>query len=309
MKYKKLSEAKRLVTSVKGVNWVTFWVKNVGQGNLNILETHHINIFYDLGYSINATKTEVDTFYNNNIKLFQKKFIIIISHWDLDHYQLLLKLADSKEIQNLTTLIVSSVMPNRTVVNLIATLESKNVEIIKVPCAPKTKVPRGLNFYTKYNISRPPFKSNILTQEPLLYPVYDIEIFRGAERVDRNRYSLVVIIHFCNNKIILTGDSNYKDVNYSIFNKLDICKDDTIHYVVPHHGGSAGNVTFENLLFDKTKSDFIISVGKNNYGHPLKKNVDELKCHTKNLHQTNILKKDFKKTLFVPPKLYLNNLI
>lgn len=298
-----------IISPIKSFNWSTFWVKNVGQGNLNVLEIHSINIFYDLGYSINASKAEIDTFYNNNIKLFQNKFIIIISHWDLDHYQLLLKLVDSKEIQNLTTLIVSSVMPNRTVINLMNTLESKNVEIIKVPCAPKTKAPRGLNFYTKYNASKTFFDQNIANLKIPLYDKFSIEIFRGAKRANRNRYSLVVIMNFYKYKIILTGDSNYKDVDYFIFNKLDSSEDDIIYYVVPHHGGNAGNVTFENLLFDKTKSDFIISVGENNYGHPLKKNIYELNWHTENLYQTNILKTDFKRTLFVDFEIPLTKLI
>jgi hypothetical protein len=64
------------------------------------------------------------------------------------------------------------------------------------------------------------------------------------------------------------------------------------HYlVVPHHGGNAGKFTYE--LETKTKvTSAVISVGKNPYGHPLKRNMDSLRRLGFTLLKTNTHEND-----------------
>jgi len=61
--------------------------------------------------------------------------------------------------------------------------------------------------------------------------------------------------------------------------------------VVPHHGGKAGNYIYE-MSNNVTKGNAIISVGPNNYGHPIPDYIAALRDARFNVLQTRFEQRD-----------------
>lgn len=94
----------------------------------------------------------------------------------------------------------------------------------------------------------------------------------GGEGVESNEGSLVGILSYGDKKILMTGDIPVKVEEKLIWRRkltkeVDILK-------VSHHGSRAA--TSEELLEVIKPKTAIISVGKNNYGHPSKEVLDRL---------------------------------
>lgn len=270
-----------------------FIVMNVGQGNMNLIQTPKFNFFYDFGYAINATRSDLEIFLKNNKRYFEKDFAILISHWDLDHYQLLIALLESPYLVNLKYIIANEVIPNITVNRLILSLK-KNLPtnaIHLIPCAKKESSVKGYeNYYSKYSFQNIDIKKDLGLNKAC--DLFNLDIFRGGYKSDRNRYSIVLIINYYGHQIICTGDSHYKDVNkyvYSILEQTHNLSSKILYYMVPHHGGKAGRFVMDNLTFSRELSKFIISVGKNSYTHPRKDVIENLEMH---INGNNILRTD-----------------
>lgn len=90
-------------------------IRNVGQANWNeILVDDMYKVIYDIGAPTNHKKSELKKLIGTRGKEYQKsKPILILSHWDKDHYHGLLGMTD-KEIQSFQYFIFRNKVPNLT---------------------------------------------------------------------------------------------------------------------------------------------------------------------------------------------------
>ncbi|WP_044173546.1 hypothetical protein [Flectobacillus major] len=111
-------------------------VRNVKQGNWNEIWTNNnVEIVFDIGTSTNADKQEVRNLINTRTEEYSKsKPILIISHWDKDHYHSLLGFTDEKLSNSFKSILCRKNPPNLTSQNLfsrlIKTLGNNHVEAI-----------------------------------------------------------------------------------------------------------------------------------------------------------------------------------
>lgn len=87
-------------------------------------------------------------------------------------------------------------------------------------------------------------------------------IYPEAGLLERTNDSVVGILNFLNNNILFTGDID-ELVENSIIDSIDVSIDVV---KLSHHGSKTGNS--ENWLRKINANYAIVSVGKNNYGHP-----------------------------------------
>lgn len=73
-------------------------VRNVGQGNWNeVCFNDNVKIVFDAGAPMTATKEEIKKIIGNRSSLYpDSKPILILSHWDKDHYHALIGMSDSE---------------------------------------------------------------------------------------------------------------------------------------------------------------------------------------------------------------------
>ncbi|MDR0229872.1 MAG: hypothetical protein LBI72_12540 [Flavobacteriaceae bacterium] len=274
-------------------------VVNVGQGNLNVIKLQQFNLCYDLGAPIWANEIEVDTILDNNIKLFDEEYGVIISHWDVDHYRLIFNLNKKNKLKNMKFFICPNYLPNVTSIKAFDIVLEQNIQILTIDNIENITAFKKLSTlsfkkgdtpYVKalnlclcgFNIKQRPIfliqKVENEYKEVTCYPI-SIDLFHSVNRLDRNRNSLIMTIRYENkgssesNYVIFTGDCYYRDLNNYVFPTLYSNIND-VELIVPHHGGAAGYYTLSNLIF--RKGNAIISVGKNKYGHPLSNYIREL---------------------------------
>ena len=248
------SNINELSISVKGN--VKANIRNVGQGNWNELITDNLtSIVFDIGAPINAKKEEVLLIINNREFIYQEnKPILLISHWDIDHYHALVAMED-KTLASFSYVIFRDYRPTLTSRIIFGRFE-RNLErnkIISLSSEPKVKGKAILKLLSPEN-------SQIL-------------IFNASEHKDRNRNGIVLLIRTANSSIIFSGDVYYYQLSEYVLNHINY---DHNHYlVVPHHGGNAGKFIYE--LKQAKPNDAIISVGTNTYKHPSQQNRDKLR--------------------------------
>lgn len=221
--------------------------RNVGQGNCNeIYYNDKLIIVYDIGTSIYATKEQVNDFIKNLFPLYDKdKPILILSHWDLDHYHILKGMLGQNKYPFSAFFYIGGKLPNSTSEYIISCFD--NVQSI-----------------VKYPITRKENKKICpeLSVE-CLFPqaIQDLGIKLFAPNVinTRNNSELVCTIKKSERLFIFPGDSLYEQL-------AKIINGEDISMVVPHHGGDAGPM--ETFPVDKVKKA-VFSYGKNNrYNHP-----------------------------------------
>lgn len=232
-------------------------VLNVGQANYNeIYEKGTIPVVYDMGYPIYASKKEVDAFVNKACGTYGNfSPMLVISHWDLDHYHCLKSLLYNSSI----CFPFSSVMfigeqPNKTVKEIVRKIEQmKNVRTMPIAVQKSRKMPELEQCAS--------ISGKIRFYAPKTY-----------QSSDRNTAEIVVIVENDFGSVLLSGDSQYSQIS----KLLKYIKTTTNHnLVVPHHGGDCGKFIYDsgNLSCEKA----FISVGKNIYEHPNNKVMEDLK--------------------------------
>ncbi|WP_343626564.1 hypothetical protein [Flavobacterium lindanitolerans] len=248
-------------------------IRDVEQGNWNeIYYGETVKIVFDSGAPINASKADIISIIGNrNTKYSKDKPILILSHWDKDHYHSLLGMTDAELANNFSKFICRDKVPNLTSRILFSRIRRLlgNQNIYCIAEIPKSKTD--------------PFFQNIspITRQIVLY--------NSQENKNRNISGLVLTVKSANKSIILSGDSHYKHISDSILSHLNYPNEH--HLVVPHHGGKAGPYKY-NLPTLIQPGKAIISVGLNNYGHPLRTYRDSLKLTGFRICQTRISKSD-----------------
>lgn len=279
-----------------------FEIVNVGQGNFNVLKLLHFNLFYDMGAPVDTSESIIElNIIKNNEDLFNNDFGVVISHWDVDHYRLIISLDSLKKLDNIRFFIYPDDPPTTTSKKALSIIQKyigsedlhpiPNIkDKIEASVVVKDIIERGDTPYAEFEdnfvlklidgqqstmISRNlDFISKHIFGCTADYYPKSIRLYHSAKRADRNKNSLLLSIKYSDNSyVFLTGDSYYRDINKYLFKWVGFA--DKVCFVVPHHGGRAGKFDLSYLTFNKGKA--IISVGKDNrYKHPLPSNVGEL---------------------------------
>lgn len=245
-------------------------IRNVGQGNWNEVSfDDHVRIVYDAGAPMNASKAEVRKIIGNrNILYGQSKPILILSHWDKDHYHSLIGMSDIELRNNFSAFICRNNLPNLTS-RILFTRISKALGVSNIyTISAETRTKRG----------GPTFFS------PLNKLNDQIVIYNAQYHKNRNISGIALSIKSQNSSIILPGDAHYDQISRDILKHLNYKHFHNL--IVPHHGGNAGAYIY-NIPTLVNLNKAIISVGTNHYKHPLHTYIGELKKSGFNILKTN----------------------
>lgn len=255
-------------------NKIEVSVYDVGQGNWNeILFNDEFLIVYDLGASssqiFNNTYNRVALPQNRRFTInsilhngYSVKKVLIISHWDIDHYNGIFEIPDV-DIKSFDFCIVPKRMENDTMKRAFDKL-SRNTVVHSIEMNPKGTGAGATRVLTE-----------ICTNAVL-------KIYKGTNCSDRNKRGLLLSLHAKNIDFIFPGDHHYEQIDTFL---IPNCNNNELNIVVPHHGGHAGKVSLIGAC-TKNCSNSIISSG-NKHGHPFPyvKNVIETKFNS--MHRTD----------------------
>jgi competence protein ComEC len=165
-----------------------------------------------------------------------------------------------------------------------AVLKNFNVKKLVIPdIADKTAFEKLLNICSEKNIKTDVCQEgNIIrlddqTSLDVLYPQ------KGLKRDDTlNNYSLVLKLHYKNNSILFTGDIQ-SEVEKQLLADGDDLHADVLK--VAHHGSPYS--TTSDFLKAVNPVAAIISVGKNNFGHPAPSTIDRLNQGNVKVYRTD----------------------
>lgn len=232
-------------------------VRYVGQGSWNEFSRENlIKVVFDIGTIYTASKTEVITYMRTRDQAYQlSKPVLILSHWDVDHYHMLLE-AEDATIQSFTYFIFRNVLPNATSYRVLQRFRALNNAAL-MPVA--AEVPHTGK--TSKKVKR-------LTKGPYLH------LYNGSRHWDRNVSGMMLSFQNLNVAAVCPADSEYQQIQGAILPQLNHKHH---HYlVVPHHGGEAGKITYRPIPAITKKA--IISVGKDKiYGHPKSQVIQTLR--------------------------------
>ncbi|WP_411973691.1 hypothetical protein ACLCDV_11020 [Sphingobacterium sp. Lzh-3] len=239
-----------------------FNVRNVGHANWNEVEfEHRVKIVYDIGSHLHSTKQEIDNLFADKYIEYKKNLpMLIISHWDKDHYHALLGLESETIQQCFSTFIFPEHTPNATSKRIVDRI--------------RNSLPKNSIHYIK-NLKKAGRKV-----ESICEPNCNIQIYRTRENYSRNKSGILLCVKSSFASVIFSGDADYSTCNL-ILQELKYYH--TNHLVVPHHGGKAGAfkyVPHNSVNFGKA----IISTGTSKFLHfknHLNKTKDDLKTKTK----------------------------
>lgn len=224
---------------------------NVGQGNTNSIFDGENLVLFDFGASMYHPKQTIEDILSAHDDLLcsASTISLIISHWDIDHYKLLCY-AGSTFLQRISCAFYPST-------GIIGTTAKQALARIEYFCQSKN----AINPVQK----KAPYKEGIQK----LFNNSTFTLFTGEKSRSKNWSGLLLSVHSKTATAFLTADhSNYQvwDEMYTYVGKIN----NTLHIVVPHHGGYCGNVPIKSgVLSGKA----VISVGKNGYKHPSLKTI------------------------------------
>ena len=233
-------------------------VKCVGQGSWNEFSfSGEVKVVYDIGTSYLHNKQTVKKLMNLRDQDYQQSNpIVVISHWDVDHYHMLLE-AEDQTIKSVKAFIYRSLVPNKTSRKLIDRFKVLNPSALlsvreEIPIGGKTSDKLVKIFGDRYGFF----------------------IFNGSKNRDRNKAGLLIALKTQTQVIVLGADFYYEQINKYVLPNFHYKHN---HYlIVPHHGGEAGKFIYENL--NSISKDAIISVGgMYSYNHPLFDVEEELR--------------------------------
>lgn len=277
-----LAKFNRLSVNSKSIKLI---VRDIGQGNMN--EIHFAPesfIMFDMG----AKRTnDILPKINGIGKLYRRVRVInkimclapkesfrgfVLSHWDIDHYNALLYI-ENQDLDEFEIFVVPEMLPTKTSKRAFDRIAQRNV--LAVPMRHRTTLPNSTRF-------QPIFNNGLFI------------LYRGSRHYNRNKSGLTITAHKNNADVLLSGDTHYDQIdNYM----LSQCSNKDLYVVMPHHGGEAGET--DRILGWNNLSEAAISVGKNQWNHPLKAVTDALdkKIGINKVHNTIKANQDYYKIL------------
>lgn len=265
------SQIKDLPELLNGDNTgIEIVIKRVGQGNWNEVYNNGKPIFvFDFGCTFSlSTERMMELFIGKEKEYNDSKPVLVISHWDLDHYCLLKIL---KNYNCFSFVYARTPPPNLTSRIIYSQLERELKDrFVRVACEESSKC-----------------RPKLLKEMATVYGF--IKIFNGEKSSSRNISGMCCLIETNTGTAIFSADHHYDQIDRYVLGRHEKSKE---VYVVPHHGGSAGRIIVSN--YGICEKYAIISVGKNSYGHPKGEIIQEFKEMGYSVYITSHHHKDFK---------------
>ena len=214
---------------------------------------------------------------NRDVDYQKSKPLLILSHWDVDHYHFLLGF-DDNTIKSIPVFIYRASIPNLTARKALGRFRLLNNKAL-IPIA--TVLPIA------------PKRSSMELVNLDLTGKGDILIQNAHKNRSRNKSGIGLTVRKKNTSVILSGDYDYSQISNFILPILNYKCD---HYlVVPHHGGKAGKFVYFNSTKNLLK-EAVISVGTNPYKppHPDRSYINDLTTKGFLIVRTDYLKNDHK---------------
>ncbi|HLX54174.1 MAG TPA: hypothetical protein VKR58_09540, partial [Aquella sp.] len=248
-------------------------VRNIGQGSWNeLVSNNKIILAFDFGTSYTTKKNDVRKLIGNREVEYQISYpILILSHWDVDHYHFLLAFSDVT-IKSIFIFVYRSAIPNLTSRKALGRFRILNKNaLLAIPCYSPNTIP---SFPQKFYF---PGISSII-------------IYNANKSRSKNKSGIALVVRRKKICFIFPGDYDYTQISKYILPDLNYaCQ----HYLnVPHHGGKAGNFIYD-ISGKNIPINAVISVGKNPYGHPNQKNIMELKKKGFRVVRTDVMHGDY----------------
>lgn len=224
-------------------------VRDVDQANWNeFLSGGKILASYDLGARKEASAADVKALFESRREKYeQDKPVLVLSHWDIDHYHCLVRM-DEGQISNCFSKCIcvnkiTSVNGKRTYDKLQRALGNANVRCLIPPAHTD-----GIQMHHWQNFG-------------------NLSIYQGEASRNRNFCGLSLFVKGAVKSANLTGDLKLKQAKNAYDSELagGLGTDEHI-LVAPHHGGDYG-LRFRE--YSASTTEVVISVGAGNrYGHP-----------------------------------------
>lgn len=247
-------------------------VRNVGLANWNeLLLDGKVVLVYDAGAPTFASKENVRNIIGNKVEEYLKsKPILILSHWDKDHYHSLLEMTDD-EIKCFSCFVcINRAVTNMSTILLerfISVLGHKNIIIISNK--PKDK-----------KVGTPPLYLLSNKDSQLL-------LYTSMYHKIKNISGLVLALRTQSSSVIFSGDCYYSQLSENVLPQLNYINNHNL--IVPHHGGFAGKYNYESK--NALNKNAIISAGKSKK-HPSKHYTDFLKVEFNKIRSTKTENRD-----------------
>lgn len=250
-------------------------INDVKQGNWN--EFHlggAIPIVYDIGTNRDDTHAEIRTTANTYISQYSalpQKPAMIISHWDVDHYNCLLQLT-SAELTIFSYVLCTRELPNSTAQK--AYLKLSSTAGLKIISIPTKSTSRSKRF---------PVESNVFSSR-------HYSLYQGIGN-DRNTRGLVLSIRQNNSVSFLTGDAAWYQLSHIVREEaINFANVKEFNLVLPHHG-SGKDDTYKGFViptvWDYGNAGISVSRKHNKYGHPSATVIDFMKSKFGSLKRTD----------------------
>ena len=228
---------------------------DVGQGCTVSASDEDNLVLFDFGASIHFVGSHLEEIIKAHDFLWQDKesIVLIISHWDSDHYNLLTAVEPSF-FGRLDYVICT---------DHIRTLSAKlTADRIALYCgggasvtAPKMAVKNCCGIKELFHDER-------------------FRLFTGENSSDTNKSGLLMTLYGENTAALLTADHTNHQVWNAMY-KESVLGEEMLHAIVPHHGGDCGKTPVRRGI---NNGKAVISVGEDNmYGHPCKCTTDAYK--------------------------------
>jgi beta-lactamase superfamily II metal-dependent hydrolase len=221
-------------------------VANCGQGNWNEVHYKSHLLFYDFGASARYKTKEIKKLINRRVHSDDKRRIkIIISHWDMDHFQALNHLT-AEQLTKVDYVSGPSNLPQSNVYR--STMEHLLSHCVNCYLIPATTIRSGRTISLN-----------------LLRTSTHLDLYRAVKGNSRNQTGIVIVIKGSKAKAILSGDHHYEKIFNAIHGKYT---GSNVIFVAPHHGGNAGELRLTDWVLEFNQIKCPISYGTNSYNHP-----------------------------------------
>ena len=259
-------------------------VNNVGQGNWNeVITRKRTRLVYDIGTY--KEKKSRDAYVGDLIAKHQytRKPTLVISHWDLDHYNVLLFMT-LKELKQFSQIIVTATLPSLTPFRLLQNIVTK------------TKVQLSL-----VDNNSPLFTSpvNYINVNNQMLRLFVCPLTMGIKKLNLNESGLLLDVDGNEMNYLMTGDATYGQASEAVKQSYVHIKKDKDHsLVVPHHGGGKQpqyvlpaycKLKSAVISVDEIKKDKSGNIVRNKYGHP----TNEVVYHFIKEHKCKLLRTDY----------------
>lgn len=217
---------------------------DVGQGNANGLFTKDKALLYDLGAHNSANNVKVKRTFYSEYNLYKgKEYGLIISHWDIDHYQQLC-VAPNIFFHRMSFIIFPAVVNTVAAAQLILQFSSATYCNRCFAVLP-AKAIRGNDSF-KHIMS-------CFTDSTCF------DLYCGQNKYGKNNSGLVFCVDGFERLALFTGDRE----RWNKANFTETAQDKELVIIVPHHGAKKPDIPPVNHPWKA-----LVSVGNNIWSHP-----------------------------------------